>query len=162
MHHRSAMHTQVDVALILWNQDVIDWVSLVLLERKLRSHGVEPSAELQTIEHLIGSCRPYVVVFDIAPPYTQSTAVLLRLLNRFPDRAFVVTCADPVLAVLAAPWLSVRVVLQTPYEPDVIVRTVVSMASRAPQRSSGNEAPPQAETAPMTVDYCEDSCCSFW
>ncbi|PYS17624.1 MAG: hypothetical protein DMG11_34620 [Acidobacteria bacterium] len=89
------MNTRIDVALILWNPDVIQLVSFVLLHRNLRSRGVEPSRGAEEIQDLIASCGPTVVVFDLKPPYDESSSVVRSLLCRFPDRSFVMTCADP-------------------------------------------------------------------
>ena len=125
------MSAQTDVALILWNPDVIQWVSFILLQQNLKCCGIEPSAGPQKMEEMIASHRPSVVVFDLAPPYKHSAAVFLRLLDRFPDRAFVTTCADPIVARKAAPWLSCHLTLQKPYEADVIEKIVVSKVSRA-------------------------------
>ncbi len=110
------MSTRIDVALILWNPDVIQLVSFVLLHRNLKSRGVEPSRGAEEIQDLIVSCSPTVVVFDLKPPY--------------------VTCADPALALKAAPWLSCYPIFQKPYEPDEIGETVGSMVRLA----SGNVA----------------------
>jgi hypothetical protein len=121
------MNTQIDVALILWNPDVIQWVSLVLLDKNLKCYGIEPSDGVQKMEELIASRGPSLVIFDLDPPYQRSAAVFLRLLDRFPDRSFVITCADPSLAINVAPWLSCHLTLQKPYEPQVIGRIVTSM-----------------------------------
>jgi hypothetical protein len=137
-HHRGAMNTQsVDVALILWNPDVIEWVSFVLAQLNLKCCGIEPSAGIQNIEQLIASRAPGVVVFDLEPPYQRSSAVFFQLLDRFPDRAYLVTCADPTLAVKAAPWLVCHIILQKPYAPDVIGKVVVSASNRASLRLPG-------------------------
>ena len=127
------MSVQIDVALILWNRDVIQWVSFLLLLQNLQCCGMEPSDGPQKMEELIASRGPSVVVFDLAPPYQHSAAVFLRLLDRFPDRAFVITCADPIFARKVAPWLSCHLTLQKPYEPDLIEKIVVSKVSRAGQ-----------------------------
>jgi hypothetical protein len=125
------MNTRTDVALILWNTDVIQLVSLVLLHRNLKSCGLEPSEGTERIEDLIVSCSPSVVVFDLDPPYDRSAAVALRLLRRFPDRSFVMTCADPPIALKNAPWLSRHPLFQKPYELDEIANTVRSLVRRA-------------------------------
>jgi hypothetical protein len=125
------MNTHIDVALILWNTDVIQLVSLVLLNRDLKSCGLEPSEGPKRIEDLIVSCSPSVVVFDLDPPYDHSAAVALHLLDRFPDRSFVMTCADPSLALKKAPWLSGHPMFQKPYEVDKIANTVGSMVRHA-------------------------------
>jgi hypothetical protein len=121
------MNTPIDVALILWNTDVIDLVSLVLLRRNLLSCGCEPSEGAENIEELIVSCGPRVVIFDLDPPYDRSATVALRLLNRFPDRLFVMTCADSALALKKAPWLSGLPIFQKPYEVDEVATIVSSM-----------------------------------
>jgi len=121
------MNTPIDVALILWNTDVIDLVSLVLLRRNLLSCGCEPSEGAENIEELIVSCGPRVVIFDLDPPYDRSATVALRLLNRFPDRLFVMTCADSALALKKAPWLSGLPMFQKPYEVDEVATIVSSM-----------------------------------
>ncbi|HYR41392.1 MAG TPA: hypothetical protein VER98_00070 [Terriglobia bacterium] len=126
------MKTLIDVALILWNTDVIELVSLVLLRRNLKSCGLEPSQGLEKIEDLIASGSPSVVVFDLDPPYDRSAAIALGLLDRFPDCSFVMTCADSALARKKAPWLSGHPVFQKPYEIDEIANTVRSMVRQAP------------------------------
>jgi hypothetical protein len=118
----------INVALILWNADVIDLMSLVLSQWKLRSRGVEPSQGERRIEKLIASTDPSVVVFDLEPPYARSAAVVLNLTRRFPGKSFVLTCADPILALMKAPALLGRPIFQKPYEPDELAKTVVSMA----------------------------------
>ena len=128
------MNTCIDVALILWNPDVINLMSLVLLHRNLRSCGIEPSEGVARIEGLIESCGPSVVIFDLDPPYGRSSAVALDLLDRFPDRYFVMTCADPILALKNAPWLSGHPVFQKPYEVEAIANTVRSMVRSARRR----------------------------
>ena len=125
------MNTHTDVALILWNPDVIQLVSLVLLHRNLKSCGVEPSEGPDIIEDLIESCEPSVVVFDLDPPYERSASIVQQLRDRFPDRSFVMTCADPALALKKAPWLSRVPVFQKPYEVDEIANTVRSMVRRS-------------------------------
>jgi len=129
------MNTNIDVALILWNTDVIDLVSFVLLNRNLKSCGVEPSAGPEKIEDFILSCRPSVVMFDLDPPYDRSAAVVSHLLGRFTDCRFVMTCADPNLALKQAPWLSRHALFQKPYEIDEIANTVRSMARSAAARA---------------------------
>jgi DNA-binding NarL/FixJ family response regulator len=135
------MNTHADVALILWNPDVIEWVSLILRQENLRSCGMEPSDKLQDMEGLIASCSPSVVVLDLSPPYADSAQIFLRLLERFPDRSFVLTCADPILAVRAARWLSCHLMLQKPYEPDVICKIIVSLRSRVSSCSEPDTVP---------------------
>src|SRR5262245_35927928 len=111
----SSAMKNINIALILWNTDVIDLMSFVLCQQKLTSRGVEPSQGEERIEELIASCNPSVVVFDLEPPYARSSAVLLHLVKRFPDRSFVLTCADPVLAVMSAPRLLGHPIFQKPY-----------------------------------------------
>jgi DNA-binding NarL/FixJ family response regulator len=125
------MNTRIDAALILWNRDVIELFSMVLQQRNLKSCGVEPSAGHQRIEDFIVSCDPSVVVFDLDPPYDRSAAIALQLLDRFPDRSFVITCADSVRAVKAAPWLCCHPIFQKPYEMDEIANTVRAMVRRS-------------------------------
>lgn len=125
------MNKRIDVALILWNRDVIELVSLVLLSRNLISSGCEPCAGQDTIENLIVSSRPSVVVFDLDPPYERSSEVARRLIDRFPDRSFVMTCADTVLALKKAPWLSAHPLFQKPYDMAEIANTVGSMRHRS-------------------------------
>jgi hypothetical protein len=121
----------IDVALILWNTDVIDLVSLTLLHRNVRSNGIEPSAGVERIEEVIVTWNPTVVVFDLAPPYYRSADVALELLDRFPDCSFVMTCADHARALRAAPWLSCHPVFQKPYRMDAIANTIRSMVARS-------------------------------
>jgi len=128
------MNTTTDVALILWNTDVIDVVSFVLLRRNLRSRGLEPSEGRERIEDLILSCSPSVVIFDLDPPYDRSAAIVSDLLDRFRDCSFVMTCADSNLALKKAPWLSRYALFQKPYEIDEIANTVRSLVRRAPGR----------------------------
>jgi DNA-binding NtrC family response regulator len=135
----AAMNNHTDVALILFNSDVIDLMSFVLLGADLRSCGFEPSEGAERVEEFISSHRPGLVIFDLDPPYRKSTVVLKGLLNRFPDLPFVITCADPMLAIKAAPWLSCHPVFQKPYEPDEIRDVVGSILSRA-RRHLGKKA----------------------
>jgi hypothetical protein len=121
------MNIHIDVALILWNPDVIELVSMVLLNRDLKSFGVEPSADPVAVEHLIAAAEPSVVVFDLEPPYERSAILAMRLRDRFPNRSFVITCADAKSAVKKAPWLSGHAVFQKPYEIDALANTVRSM-----------------------------------
>jgi hypothetical protein len=130
------MNTHIDVALFLWNPDVIQLVSLVLLQRNLKACGAEPSEGVDAIKDLIVSRGPRVVVFDLAPPYERSSRDVLNLLDRFPDRSFVITCADKALALRKAPWLSDYPVFQKPYEMEDIANTVRFMARRSPVLSS--------------------------
>jgi hypothetical protein len=126
----------INVALILWNADVIDLMSVVLSQWKLRSRGVEPSQGARRIEKLIASTDVSVVVFDLDPPYAQSAAVVLNLIRRFPGKSFVLTCADPILALMKAPALIGRPIFQKPYEPDELAKTVVSMAAGAAENTA--------------------------
>jgi hypothetical protein len=128
------MNTSIDVALILWNRDVIQLVSLVLLHRNLKSCGVEPSDG--SVEDLILSGEPSVVVFDLAPPYDRSGASALQLQNRFPECAFVMTCADSRLALKKAPWLSGLPFFQKPYPLDEIANVVRSLVKRVPRSAA--------------------------
>jgi hypothetical protein len=126
------MNTHVDVALIVWNQDVIELVSFMLVQRNLKSCGIEPSAGIKRIDALIASSSPSVIVFDLDPPYERSSAVVLRLLDRFPDRSFVITCADSHLVFRKVPWMSAYPVFQKPYEMDKIADAVRLLVRRAP------------------------------
>jgi hypothetical protein len=125
------MKTHADVALILWNKDVIQLLSFVLASRNLKSTGIEPSEGVHEIERLLAVSGPDVVVFDLDPPYKRSAAVMLRLLDRFHHCSFVTTCADPSLAVNNVPWLSNYPVFQKPYHLDDIVETVASLATQS-------------------------------
>ena len=127
------MNTRIDVALFLWNPDVIELLSMVLLHRNLRSCGVEPSEGADTMENLIVSRSPNVVVFDLAPPYDRSATAVRYLLDRFPDCSFVITCADSARAVKSAPWLSRYPIFQKPYPVEDIANKVRSMIRRAPK-----------------------------
>jgi len=49
-------------------------------------------------------------------------------LNRFPECAFVMTCADPAVALQMAPWLSGHHIFQKPYELDEISAAVLRMS----------------------------------
>ncbi len=125
------MSTQIDVALFLWNPDVIELVSMILLRRNLQSCGVEPSKEIASIEACIAAWSPSVVVFDLAPPYDRSAAGALRLVRRFPDRPFVMTCADKGLALRRAPWLAGHVMFQKPCEVNDVANAVRSLVRRS-------------------------------
>jgi len=135
-HHPRTMNTSTDVALILWNTDVIELVSFVLLRRNLKSCGLEPSEGRERIEDLILSCRPSVVIFDLDPPYDRSAAIVRDLSDRFRDCSFVMTCADSNLALKKAPWLSRYALFQKPYEIDEIANTVRSMVRCAPGKAA--------------------------
>ena len=111
------MDTHIDVALILWNPDVIHLMSTVLWHRQVSSSGVEPS-EREKVKALIESGKPSVVVFDLDPPYQRSAAVLSDLMARYSGSSFILTCADPALAVKFVPWLSSYQVFQKPYGID--------------------------------------------
>ena len=111
------MDTQIDVALILWNPDVIQLMSMVLWHRQLSSSGVEPS-DREKVQNLIESGKPSVVVFDLDPPYQRSASVLSDLMARYAGCSFIMTCADPALAVKFVPWLSDYRIFQKPYPID--------------------------------------------
>lgn len=128
------MQASVDVALILWNPDVIELVSFVLSGEDLTSCGVEPSAGEERIAELIASSQPRVVVFDLHPPYDLSAATARRLFDRFPDCCFLVTSANASQALKKAPWLSACPMLQKPYQVDEIASMVNSLAMRARNR----------------------------
>jgi hypothetical protein len=130
-HYRRLMNTNTDVALILWNPDVIELVSLTLLSCNLTSSGLEPSANLDDLERFILSCAPTAVVLDLEPPYHRSARAAEFLLNRFPDRSFVLTCADPNLAQKTAPWLSIHPMFQKPYPMDALADKLLSMVKRS-------------------------------
>lgn len=153
----TAMTASIDVALILWNADVIQLVSMILGQQNLQSCGVEPSEGAERIEELIECCSPAVVVFDLDPPYNRSTAVVLHLLGRFPDPAFVITCADPLLALKAAPWLSRFPMLQKPYAPDQIGETVSSVVKRTSHELAGRNSEFAADPGPTALGLCEGS-----
>ncbi|HEY2384232.1 MAG TPA: hypothetical protein VGK48_23915 [Terriglobia bacterium] len=119
----------MDVALILWNADVIEWVSLVLQQERLTCCGIEPSGGEPHLEQWIASRNPRLVMLDLAPPYEESTKVFRRLLGSSPDRLFVLTCADPSLAIKAGPWVCEYLTLQKPYDPETIRLTLASMLS---------------------------------
>jgi len=125
------MKNSIDVALILWNTDIIDLLSLVLLRTNLISCGCEPSEGTDRIEDLILSCGPSVVLFDLSPPYEQSAAVVQHLFYRFPDRSFVITCANSALALKNAPWLSGYTMFQKPYDIDEVANDVRSLVQRS-------------------------------
>jgi hypothetical protein len=146
------MNINIDVALILWNTDVIELVSLVLLHRNLSSSGLEPSEGAERMEDLIVSCGPRVVVFDLDPPYVRSAGVALRLLDRFPGPSFVMTCADPTLALCNAPWLSGHPMFQKPYEIDVIADTVRSMVRFTPRSMATPSIGAAGEKTPLKID----------
>jgi len=128
------MSARTDVALILWNADVIDLMSFVLLRRNIRSRGIEPSPCAESILEYIGSCSPAVVIYDLEPPYDRSAANALFLLNRLPDCSFVMTCADRGLALRTAPWLTSHPVFQKPYPVDDVADTVGSMLRRGSRK----------------------------
>jgi hypothetical protein len=106
-------------------------MSAVLDDWNLSSNGIEPSEGLGKIEDLIETGNPGVVVFDLDPPYSRSSRIAWQLVDRFPDRSFVLTCADPVLAVKSAPWLSRHPIFQKPYETNKLAGTIRSLAIRA-------------------------------
>jgi len=125
------MNTPIDVALFLWNTDVIHLMSWMLQHRNMKSCGVEPSEGADRIKDLIVSCSPSVVIYDVCPPYEVSTLTAMDLQDRFPEISFVITCADSALAMKKAPWLYGRTVFQKPYEMDVMANTVQSMVASA-------------------------------
>ena len=124
------MKGNIDVALVLWNPDVIQLMAHVLCRRNLVSSGIEPSEGMERITDVIASSGAPVVVFDLEPPYARSASVAKELLNRFPDRGFVMTCADPLIAVKSAPWLAMYSIFQKPYETDDVAAMVSSMVRR--------------------------------
>jgi hypothetical protein len=128
----SSAMDRLDVALILWNADVIQWVSYVLLQQDFKCCGIEPSGGVDRIEELIATTGPRLVMLDLAPPYTKSTNDFLHLLERFPRQLFVITCADPLFAIQAAPWLCSQLMLQKPYGPETIRKIVVPLLSPVP------------------------------
>lgn len=123
------MNTHADVALIVWNADVIELLSFVLRNHDLDCVGLEPSQGVDTIERLIATVSPPVVVVDLDPPYKRSAVVAQRLLYRFHNSSFVITCADPVLAVRSAPFLERYPLFQKPYDLNEIASTIQSLAS---------------------------------
>jgi hypothetical protein len=123
----STRQSRTDVALILWNPDVIQLVSLVLRQRNLKSSGLEPWEGVDRIKDSIVCWSPRVVVFDLDPPYERSAAIALHLLEKFPDCSFVMTCADSSAAVNKAPWLAFHPIFQKPYEMDEMANMVRSM-----------------------------------
>ena len=135
----STAMTSINIALILWNTDVIDMMSLVLLQWKLTSRGVEPSQGEEAIEQWIASCNPSVVVVDLEPPYAKSGAVVSNLMKRFPDKSFVLTCADPIFALIKAPSLFGHPIFQKPYEPRDLAGTVASMMPRVSSRDGSKK-----------------------
>jgi len=125
------MDKRVDVGLVLWNADIIHLMSLAVRDRNLTSCGIEPVEGPERVEDLIVSFGPTVVVYDLEPPYARSTAVALRIMERFPDQSFVMTSADPRLAFKSAPSLAARPMFQKPYDIDEIVDTVSSIVAHA-------------------------------
>lgn len=156
------MENPIDVALILWNADVIQLVSYVLLSRNLKCDGIEPSCGVKKIEELIASRRPRVVIFDLAPPYENSAAVFFRVNHGFPEPGFVITCADPILAIQSAPRLTSYLMLQKPYEPDAIANAVMSLVKESP-RFAGKETDFRAFTTKfpsrLAVSTCSTGSC---
>ena len=128
------MNANADVALILWNPDVIDVMSFALLRRNVVSRGIEPSEGTERISDFILSCSPAVVVLDLDPPYTRSAAEAEYLLDRFPNHPFVMTCADRMLALSKASWLSCHPLFEKPYRLDDVAQTVYSMVVRRASR----------------------------
>jgi hypothetical protein len=52
------MNIYSDVALVLWNRDVIELVSMILLTRNLKARGIEPSDDVAQVEEFILTCAP--------------------------------------------------------------------------------------------------------
>jgi hypothetical protein len=134
------MNRKTDVALLIWSLDVIEVMSLALLDRHLAAAGLEPAEDIQSMEEFIRSCDPSVVVFDLAPPYRRSARTAELLLRRFPSLPFVFTCADRRLAQMQESWLSSCPVLQKPYDVCAFSELLASMAKPVLQR------PPKPET----------------
>lgn len=122
------MYPGTDVALVLWNVDVIDLVASLLRERRLSVVGLEPREETERIQEVLTARGPRVVVFDLAPPYRRSGQVAADLLRSFKSSKFIFTCADPKVAFMMEPWLSCYQVFQKPYDvmdlTDVIASTL--------------------------------------
>jgi hypothetical protein len=128
------MNSHIDVALILWNPDVIELMSFALLQRDLRSRGVEPSETMGRIESLLVFWKPDVIAFDLHPPYSESAVIVRRLMHQFPNCPFVMTCADSAYALKKAPWLSRYPLFQKPYAPDAVANTIFSLVNVAQDR----------------------------
>jgi len=122
------MQKHADVALIVWNPDVIQLLTYVLKGRDLHCVGAEPSEGADGIEDVIASCSPAVVVFDLDPPYHRSGAVLMRLLQRFESASFVITCADPILVLRSVPDFARYPLFQKPYPLDKFASTLQTLA----------------------------------
>ena len=122
------MKAYVDVALVVWNPDIIQLLSFALQTHDLNGVGIEPSEGTRNIARFLDFADAPVVVFDLEPPYNRSAAGLLPLLQKFQQRAFVVTCADPVLALKSAPYLARYPVFQKPYDIGKIVSTIQTLA----------------------------------
>jgi DNA-binding LytR/AlgR family response regulator len=118
------MKAYVDVALVVWNPDIIQLLSFVLQTHNLNGVGIEPSEGIKSIDRFLEFADAPVVVIDLEPPYNRSTAGLSHLLEKFQQCAFVVTCADPVLALRSAPYLARYPVFQKPYDLSQIVSTI--------------------------------------
>jgi hypothetical protein len=123
------MNTHRDVALFLWNSDIIEMMSWLLLDRHVDSDGVEPSEGYDAIAELILHWTPKVVVFDLMPPYQASSEELARLVKRFPNASFVITCADSTLAQKRASWLSAFPVFEKPYDPFALAHVIHDMVT---------------------------------
>jgi hypothetical protein len=95
---------------------------------------MEPSEDIDSIISLIVSRRPRVILFDLAPPYKRSASVFFNLRDRFRDRSFILTCADPILAIKNAPRLSGYPVFQKPYEIDEVAKVAQSMVYKPLRR----------------------------
>ena len=126
------MKEYVDVALVVWNPDIIQLLSFVLQTHDLNGVGIEPSEGTRNIARFLEFAEAPVVVFDLEPPYNRSTAGLLPLLEKFHQCAFVVTCADPVLALKSAPYLARYPVFQKPYDLGKVVSTIQTLARNSP------------------------------
>jgi len=133
------MNTYKDAALILWNPDVIELVSLALLHRNLKSKGIEPDEGIERMEDLIHSTRPTAVIFDLEPPYDRSASIAHHLMDRFPDCSFVITCADSKHVRRTAPWLSAYPMFQKPYRVEDIADKIHSIVT-GPIRNVAFEA----------------------
>ncbi|HLH30557.1 MAG TPA: hypothetical protein VKY31_05105 [Terriglobia bacterium] len=118
------MNAGTDIALILWNQDVIDVLSFALRLRNLSSDGIQPLEGIHRIADFIALSGAGVVVLDLAPPYAEAAATAMLLADRFQNCSFIMTCADRALALNAVPWLQGYPVFQKPYELDEIVEAV--------------------------------------
>lgn len=124
------MNKPVDVALVIWNPDLIELLSIVLQEHNLTSCGLEPLEDVRRIEEFLALSRPGLVIYDIAPPYNRDARIVLHLSRRFPECAFLLTCADRCLAVQQAAWLSRYAIFQKPYEISEVADAVHAVITR--------------------------------